>query len=186
MKIKYLQFKLFFFSLLFIHQLHAQSPGGVSTSLVSWYKANAGTNLSGSRVTQWNDQTAGARNLVTFTSSGTPTHPILRTTAPYLLNYNPTLEFDNDLGTYQLLRNATRYFAATSPFHIIVVSKDLETTIPLPSRGMIGMGATGYYPDLIYKPMLQVLMDGIFIWLDHFQLNILEGMRYCIITIQVE
>lgn len=132
---------------MFVHQLQAQSPGGVSTSLVSWYKANAGTTLSGSRVTTWADQT-GTRNLTTFTNSATPTYPILRNTASYMLNNNPTLEFDNDLGTYQLLSNTTRYFLNTSPFHIIVVSKDLEPSGNNITRGMIGMGnVSGNYPS---------------------------------------
>ncbi|MCB9033980.1 MAG: T9SS type A sorting domain-containing protein [Chitinophagales bacterium] len=124
-----------------------EAPGGITNHLVAWYKADDATSisLSGSRVTQWNDK-AGNRNLTTFTSSGSPTYPKRQTAAPYLLNYNPSLEFDNDLGTYQLLSNTTRYFSNTKGFHLITIGKDLETVDVL--RATAGMGDNGNYPGL--------------------------------------
>lgn len=63
---------------------NAQSPGGVSTGLVLWNKANAGISTSGSNVTAWADQTA----VNTFTVTGTP---VLQTN---IINHNPDILFN--------------------------------------------------------------------------------------------
>ena len=64
----------------------AQSPGGVSTNLKQWYKANGNVSTTGSNVTGWNSHTANG------------VHVSLITGTPQLvangLNFNPVIAFD--------------------------------------------------------------------------------------------
>lgn len=69
--------------LFFINQAIAQSPGGVSSNLHAWWKADAG--VTGSPVTAWTDQSGNAYNL---SSSSGPT--VINND----INYNPSLLFD--------------------------------------------------------------------------------------------
>lgn len=85
---------------LFCADAKAQGPGGMSTNLRVWYKANAnaysntaGTTLctNNTTVAQWNDQTANALHLSQSTSGQRPTW--LDGSASTYFNYNPSIKF---------------------------------------------------------------------------------------------
>ncbi|MEI9945812.1 MAG: T9SS type A sorting domain-containing protein [Chitinophagaceae bacterium] len=74
----------------------SQNPGGVSSNLKLWVKANTGVSTAGSNVTDWIDQTTTND----FAKLGTG-NPTLQTAA---LNYNPTVVFN---GTTRFTGNTT-------------------------------------------------------------------------------
>lgn len=85
--------RLLTYSLLFFSWVsYAQSPGGVSTDLQGWYKADAGTNttVNGGSITSWNDQSAAALNLAEANGGGTPQNPTYQSV---VVNYNPAIRF---------------------------------------------------------------------------------------------
>ncbi len=71
--------------------LSAQSPGGVSTNLSLWVKADAGLTVTGSTVNKWTDQTG----INTFTRSGSGI-----TTVANTVNFHPVVRFTGN-GTLQ-------------------------------------------------------------------------------------
>jgi len=74
---------------------HAQSPGGVSTNLSLWMKAESALPVAGGTLTQWKDE----KNVNTFTRSGTPA-PTVVTNA---INFHPVIRFT---GSARLVGNA--------------------------------------------------------------------------------
>ncbi|MDM8565044.1 choice-of-anchor Q domain-containing protein [Candidatus Halobeggiatoa sp. HSG11] len=66
------------------------NPGGVSTDLQLWFKANAGTSTTtdGAGVTSWTDQSPNTRTADQAIASQQPTF------ATNAFNFNPTLDFD--------------------------------------------------------------------------------------------
>ncbi|MBL0129187.1 MAG: T9SS type A sorting domain-containing protein [Flavobacteriales bacterium] len=96
--------KFFLFaSLAYVLSAKAQTPGGYSTNLRAWYKADAnaysGTGplvscANNSLVRQWNDQTGNAFHLSQATSADRPTW--LDGSASAYFNYNPSVKFTND------------------------------------------------------------------------------------------
>ncbi|MFM2000136.1 MAG: hypothetical protein RL204_2083 [Bacteroidota bacterium] len=78
------------FSLL-VTSLFSQAPGGVSSDLKIWLKADAGTSgtTDGDLLTYWNDQSGNAVNATQ--SGGSSTQPRFITNA---MNGNPALEFN--------------------------------------------------------------------------------------------
>lgn len=73
-------------------QLFAQAPGGVSSGLSIWLKADAGTSSStnGALLTSWNDQSGNGVNATQSDPSSTP-RPRFVTNA---MNGNPAIEFN--------------------------------------------------------------------------------------------
>ncbi len=78
----------------------AQSPGGASSNLRVWYKANANAYsntaattacANNATVAQWNDQTANTLHLTQATSGQRPTW--LDGSASAYFNYNPSIKF---------------------------------------------------------------------------------------------
>ena len=65
---------------------YAQAPGGVSTNLKLWVKAESALPTAGGNLTSWPDQT-GAN---TFTRSGTAS---TLTTVNYTINFHPVVRF---------------------------------------------------------------------------------------------
>ncbi|MDO6432484.1 T9SS type A sorting domain-containing protein [Flavitalea sp. BT771] len=61
----------------------AQSPGGISTNLSLWMKADAALPTAGGTLTQWKDE----KNVNTFSISGTPT------TVTNVVNFHPVVRF---------------------------------------------------------------------------------------------
>jgi hypothetical protein len=62
----------------------AQSPGGVSTGILLWTKANNGVSTTGATVTGWTDQTGTN----TFTVTGSPQY------SSTTINFNPCITYD--------------------------------------------------------------------------------------------
>lgn len=85
-----LKFMLLSFLILFISPAFSQSPGGISTNLQLWLKANAGTNTTtnGASVSAWTDQSAEGNDALTDGSD-----PQYSTTSSELINYNPVINF---------------------------------------------------------------------------------------------
>ena len=75
--------------------LQAQSPGGVSTNLSLWLKADVGTTTVGADVNAWADQSG---NGYTADQSGNTHRPTLVSNT---LNFNPSVNYGagaNDIG----------------------------------------------------------------------------------------
>lgn len=70
---------------------YAQSPGGVSSGLRLWVKADGNISTTGSSVTAWQDYSGGARHL---TSTGTYLPQLAASSAVF--NYHPFVNFNND------------------------------------------------------------------------------------------
>src|SRR6187402_1175483 len=80
---------LIFVLVLFLHVSSlGQGPGGVSTGLRLWLRADAGVTSSAGAVSAWADQ-SGIGN--TVTQSATSQRPAYYTTGGNLINFNPTL-----------------------------------------------------------------------------------------------
>lgn len=69
-------------------QINAQSPGGLSSNLQLWLKANSGTNTTtdGADVSSWTDASPNAHGLVTLTAA--PDY------VSNSVNFNPAIDFD--------------------------------------------------------------------------------------------
>jgi hypothetical protein len=107
----------------------AQSPGGVSTNLVRWYKANAGI-TTGATMT-WSCQ-ATANTVTQSTAANQPTY----NTASGLINFNPCFTFD---GTNDRLSSTTSGFAhGTNDYTYYYVAINSG---PSASNWVIGTGA---------------------------------------------
>jgi hypothetical protein len=74
----------------------AATPGGVTTDLVFWYKADAGTSttIDGALVTNWLDQTGNANDA--FAVSTSPTY------VSALDNYKPALDYTSNTGGFTI------------------------------------------------------------------------------------
>ena len=82
---------LVFFSLVSVFSnVTAQSPGGFSSNLLLWLKADAGTSCTtnGCSLSQWNDQSSNAFACNQSTGSD---QPLLTSSS---INFNPTVSFD--------------------------------------------------------------------------------------------
>jgi hypothetical protein len=68
------------------------APGGVSGSNL-WLRADAGTSttVSGSNISQWDDQSGSGNN---FTQATTSSQPVYSTASANLMNYNPVALFN--------------------------------------------------------------------------------------------
>jgi hypothetical protein len=90
---------IFLFALVFIVEngkTSAQSPGGVSTNLNLWLKADAGTNTvtNGATVTNWLDQSGRSKNA---SNVGTPVYDNAQ-----LINFNPVISFNGTNAAFNL------------------------------------------------------------------------------------
>ena len=74
----------------FLSCVNAQTPGGVSSGILAWWKADLG--VTGSPATAWNDQSGNGFNLTS------PTGPVF---VENDINFNPSLSFD---GSSQYMR----------------------------------------------------------------------------------
>ncbi len=115
--------KLFFLlttSLLCVFfSVNAQSPGGISSGLKVWLKADAGTSttVNGALVTAWNDQSGNNLHHAQATSAKQPRYA--GAGSNYLINYNPALTFDGG----DDINPASQYFNSTDAFHVFSVSR---------------------------------------------------------------
>ena len=79
---------LVLFSISTINFVFAQSPGGVSSSLMLWLKANAGTSTTSNNaaISQWSDQSGNNRHATQSTASQQ---------AIYKNNYSDNMNFNS-------------------------------------------------------------------------------------------
>ncbi|AUD06242.1 Ig-like domain-containing protein [Spirosoma pollinicola] len=125
-------------------QLQAQSPGGVSTNLKLWLKADAITGVSnGGNVTAWSNSAVGTYAL---SSTGYTPPVFYNSTASNLVNFNPAVSYNGAMN----LRNTTRLFASTSPFSLISVGVDRKASAG-EVRGIMGLGVDGNYPAMDFQ-----------------------------------
>lgn len=105
--------------------LQAQGPGGASTNLRFWFKANANAYsnaaastlcVNNTTVAQWNDQTANALHLTQSGSAQRPTW--LDGSSSAYFNYNPSIKFNPTANTaaaaFYLQRAAPGLFSTAS------------------------------------------------------------------------
>ena len=100
------------------------APGGVTSGLEAWVKADAGTSTTtdGATVATWSDQSGNGYNFTQATAGSQPTY--YSTTTDKLLNFNPVLDFD---GTGDYLRNTTTLMPSSSPYTFLAVGVDEDT-----------------------------------------------------------
>ena len=97
----------------------SQAPGGVSTNLFLWLKADIGVSRTGSNVSQWTNQ---AGTPMTHQASKTATANV--TYNSNYFNYNPSILFD---GTLSQNLSGTYTSAPTSAPVLFCVSKSVNT-----------------------------------------------------------
>ena len=123
---------------------YAASPGGISSGLTAWVKADAGINSSeGGAVSTWADQSNNAYHLTQATSTAQPLY--YGNTASKLLNFNPVLVFD---GSNDFLRNANTLMSSDSAYTYLAVGTDEDT-----GTGYRKLFGAEYYVDYfgLYK-----------------------------------
>lgn len=100
----------------------AQTPGGVTGNLELWLKADAGVTVSGTKVTQWDDQSGNNRHHTQGTDLNRPDY--INSTDPYLFNHQPTLRFNRT--NQNRLETPSYNSSLTNSVYLFVVSR-LET-----------------------------------------------------------
>jgi hypothetical protein len=99
--------------------LFSQSPGGIATNLQLWLKADAGISVSGSAVTQWNDQSGNLRHHTQATAGNRPAY--IAASDPYLFNHQPTVRFTR--ANLNWLESSNYSAALTNALYVFVVSR---------------------------------------------------------------
>ncbi|MFZ4786241.1 MAG: hypothetical protein ACOYLH_12250, partial [Flavobacteriales bacterium] len=110
---------LFSISYFFIFStLVAQSPGGVSSDLQIWLKADAGTSgtADGDLLTYWNDQSGNGTNATQ--SGGASAQPRFKTN---IMNGHPAIEFNGGARFFNI-----NYSSLGSTYTIITVAKRVD------------------------------------------------------------
>lgn len=108
----------------FVHA-QAQSPGGVSTNLKLWLKADAGTNTitNNAVVSQWDDQGPAVKDATQAANANKP----LFKDGTAGVNFNPAISFD---GINDYLANTSGGFYAKQ-YYVVTVNTDLiNSTTP--------------------------------------------------------
>jgi hypothetical protein len=115
--------------------LYAQSPGGVSTNLSCWVKAESATPIAGGTLTGWTDQTG--KN--SFSRSGTG-----MTTVPNTINFHPVVRFN---GSGTLTGNSSIGWSECSAVVSWTGATNTErgTVISPTTNGMAAGDASRYY-----------------------------------------
>ncbi len=124
---------LLIYGLFSLFWLQAQSPGGVSTNLQRWYRADGTTTVVSGAVSQWNDMTANNVHLTQATAANRPA----QNTSSNLINFNPSLSFD---GTNDNLRNTAgaAFITGSGGYTAYYVASSGGSA----SRYVIGLGAS--------------------------------------------
>ena len=105
----------------------AQSPGGVTPT--AWFKADGTLTLSGSTVTQWNNDASGATVHLTTTPTGNGTttanaKPSFLTPG---LNFNPAVTFNGLQGIYNGTALGSQFISNNNNSYFIVFSNVVST-----------------------------------------------------------
>lgn len=128
---------LFVFITVAFANAKAQSPGGVSSGLRLWVKANDAAffaTADNTSVATWTDRSGNSYNLTQATATRQPKY---RTNAANLINFNPSLVFVD--ATNQYLGNTAPLLGVTSGYHFLVVSKNTATITTL--KGIFNLGS---------------------------------------------
>lgn len=105
------------FILIFPNYIFAQNPGGISSNLKAWYKADGNVSTSSHVVSSWNNEVAGGINISNV--SGTPD-----TTAAGL-NFNPTIKFDGSSYMSSNVVTGSNFISASNNSMFIVFTSAL-------------------------------------------------------------
>ncbi|EDN69835.1 VCBS [Beggiatoa sp. PS] len=108
--------------------VQAAAPGGISSNLQLWLKADAGTSTTtdGSTLTNWTDQSTNA-----YTASNTAgdgqTSPTFRNNTLSNINFNPVIEFDGVANGLDLASNYIYSYSSNDGLTFVAVVKpDVE------------------------------------------------------------
>jgi len=103
------------------------APGGVTGENL-WLKADTGTSTTtdGVAMSQWNDQSGNANNVLQGTAANMP---LYRSNNANLMNFNPTVSFDGtndfmDATTFNINGAANTLFSAVKP-NVVNVTQDI-------------------------------------------------------------
>ena len=121
---------IFLFSLLLSPSLFAQSaPGGVTTNLNYWLKADAGVNLDQGRVDQWENQSLNQGSTIQSINQNSDNRQPNFT--PNALNFNPGITF-NVLGNdFDFLRSADEVWDSDTVFIVFNPNQNLGNNVTL-------------------------------------------------------
>ncbi|HEX9004078.1 MAG TPA: VCBS repeat-containing protein, partial [Blastocatellia bacterium] len=113
------------------------APGGVTTNLSLWYRADAGTSsmTDGGAINQWNDQSGKNNNAVQATAINQPT---FRNNSSDNINFNPVVKFDG--GDDRMTLNGTLLPLGTSGRSIVGVARMTGTSSSYLQWGVNGTG----------------------------------------------
>ena len=122
-KVKHLFFVLLFLNLILSSNAIAQNPGGVSTSLKAWYRADANVLDTLGTVSAWNNEVLGGINI-----SNTKGAPLLTNAG---LNFNPTIQFTgSDFMSSSTGILGSNFFSAANNTMFVVFSNSLAAANP--------------------------------------------------------
>ncbi len=129
---KVIVYLVILFSCLFSNPVFCQNPGGVSSNLVLWFKADAGTSTTtdNTTVTTWTDQNSSDVSSAT----GDPTYLSNSTDA---FNFNPVIAFD---GNDYFTTTGTGLIGAGNAYTKIVVT---QVDNILANNNLISAGTSG-------------------------------------------
>lgn len=102
--------------------LYAQSPGGVATNLQLWLKADVGVITTGTKVTQWNDQSVNVRNHTQAVIANQPSY--INIADAKMFNHQPTVRFAT--GALQWLESANYSAALNTALYVFTVSRVID------------------------------------------------------------
>ena len=140
------------FSLL-VTSLFSQAPGGVSSDLKIWLKADAGTSgtTDGDLLTYWNDQSGNAVNATQ--SGGSSTQPRYITNA---MNGNPALEFNGGARFFNI-----DYSSLGTTYTIITVVKRADNGTLRYVVGVQSLSPRGMHIGYSTNTNLRMGEDGV-------------------------
>ena len=101
--------------------LQAQNPGGVSTGLKAWYKANGSVLNTSGDVTAWNNQVSGGVNI-----SNVKGTPLLLASG---LNFNPTIKFDGSSYMSSSVVAGSNYISTSDNSMFIVFTSAVPASV---------------------------------------------------------
>ncbi len=95
-----------------------KAPGGVSTNLKVWLKADAGVTTSGTAVSQWDSQ--ALQNPYSLTQTAAANQPEYVTDGGRMVNYNSTIYYKGS----KVLYNPNSFMPSNSPYTFMMAAED--------------------------------------------------------------
>lgn len=133
-----------------------QNPGGVSTNLQLWLKADAGTSTAtdGMAISQWDDQSGNAKHAVQATAINQPIYTQVGN------NFNPAIDFDGDKdGNGDFLTSPSIFGTSTisdANIFIVCMREGRNTNLIFEETTAEGR----YSSHLVYAPNSNVYYDA--------------------------